>query len=360
MKTLGILTSGGDCAGLNIAVKAATHRAILNYGAKVIGIKQGSNGLFARPVNCMELTLDSFDGFIERNGGTFLGTINRGDPFNYAMEDGSRQDISPDIIAGYNLLGLDGLIVVGGDGSFGIMQKMQQLSEDFKFIGIPKTIDNDVHGTDNAIGFATAVEVATSALDKLQPTAASHNRVMIMEVMGRDAGFIALHSGIAGNADIILIPELTYSIEGIKNKILERVNSGKNFSLVVVAESVTKEDGEPIKTQHSHNQIRYGGIGDYLAHTISQSTNAETRVTTLGHVQRGASPCPADRLLAAQFGVHAVDLAMNGKSGRMVAIQNNKITDIDVNEVVAKTQTVARDNNLIQVAVNLGIYVGDL
>ena len=360
MKTIGILTSGGDCAGLNIAVKAATYHAIINYGAKVIGIKQGSNGLFTRPVSCMELTLDTFDGFIERNGGTFLGTINRGDPFNYLFPDGSRQDISADIIAGYNLLGLDSLIVVGGDGSFGIMQRLHQLNNDFRFIGIPKTIDNDVHCTDNAIGFATAVEVATSALDKLQPTAASHNRVMIMEVMGRDSGYIGLYSGIAGNADIILIPEIPYSIEGITNKIQARINDGKSFSLVVVTESVKKEDGEPIKTQHSHNQIRYGGIGDYLAHVISSNTNAETRVMSLGHLQRGATPCASDRILATQFGTKAVDLTMSGKTGRMVAIQNDKIVDVDVKEVVTKSQTVTLKHNLIKTAADLGIYIGDL
>ncbi|MBL0942245.1 MAG: ATP-dependent 6-phosphofructokinase [Alphaproteobacteria bacterium] len=357
-KRIGILTSGGDCAGLNAVIRAVTYRALQGFGWKVYGIKQGTRGLLQRPVSFQELELETFDCNILRMGGTILGTTNKGDPFSYPMPDGTLKDRSEEIIEGCKMLNLDALIGIGGDGSLAILNRLMKQGG-INFVGIPKTIDNDLGVTESSIGFSTAVEVATEALDRLQPTAASHDRVMILEVMGRDAGHIALNAGIAGGADVILIPEISYQIDNIASKIRSLIERGRNFALVVVAEAVKSEDGRPMTIKDIDGRERYGGIGHYLAERITEATGAETRFTVLGHVQRGGQPNASDRVLASALGVHAVDLIAHNKFNRIVAWQNRKVIDVTIEEAVAKYQAVDPQGTLIRTARGLGICLGD-
>ena len=356
IERIGILTSGGDCAGLNAVLRAVVLRASSAYGWRVIGIREGTHGLLRRPVEADELDPDQFTGNLLRQGGTILGTTNYGDPFAYPMPDGSRKDRADEAIEGYRALGLHALIGIGGDGSLAILRKLSQRG-DFPFVGIPKTIDNDVGLTENSIGYSTAVDVATEALDRLQPTAASHNRVMVLEVMGRDAGHIAIAAGISGGADVILIPEIPYSMAGVAAKIESVRQSGRNFALVVVAEAVATEDGEKVT---SGDSARYGGIGHYLGKRIAEETDAVTRVTVLGHVQRGGTPSPRDRLYASAFGVHAVDLIAEGKFDRMVAWRNRRCTDVPLADAIASYHTVDPHGALVRTAQGLGIYMGEI
>lgn len=356
-KRIGILTSGGDCAGLNAVIRAAVHRA-RHHGWEVVGIEDGTHGLLSRPVRCVHLDTNKVDGAMMRLGGTILGTTNKGDPFAYPIPDGSKLDRSNEIIDGLRELGVDGVIGIGGDGSMAILRKLAQQGG-FKLIGIPKTIDNDLGITETSVGFDTAVAVATEALDRLQPTAASHDRVMVLEVMGRDAGHIALSAGIAGGADVILLPELRWSIEGIADKIRRLQEGGRNFALVVVSEAVKTMEGAAAKQEFADGQKRYGGIGNYIGHMIAEATGAETRVTVLGHVQRGCPPSHSDRLLASAFGVAAVDLLAEGKSDRLLAWSNRTIIDTPIEDAIKTYAAVDVNGILVRTARGLGIYVGD-
>ncbi|MQX38145.1 ATP-dependent 6-phosphofructokinase [Roseospira navarrensis] len=358
VRRLGVLTSGGDCAGLNAVIRAVTYRAVRTYGWKVFGIIDGSMGLMERPLRYRELDLDMFSGTMLREAGTFLGTVNRGDPFNFPMPDGSTKDRSLDFVDGFNKLELDALIVIGGDGSMKILSQLCDRGA-IKMVGVPKTIDNDVHHTDFAVGFTTAVNVVTEALDRLQPTAASHHRVMILEVMGRDAGHIAINAAISGGADVALIPEIPYRLESIARKIEAVMREGRNHALVVVAEGVKTEDGQVPTKAESHSQVRYGGIGQYLSENLAAKTELETRVTTLGHIQRGGTPSTRDRLLASAFGVHAVDMVAEGKWGHMVAWRDNGVVEVPLEDVCIGPRTLDPDGPLIKVARGLGIYVGE-
>jgi phosphofructokinase-like protein len=348
IKRIAILTSGGDCAGLNAVIRAVAHRAIEGYGWEVLGLRYGTQGLIQNPNQYCNLTLDMLDGNMLRLGGTILGTTNKGAPFDHAKE----------IMAAIKELKIDAIIGVGGDGSLKILNDLMKI-DNVKFIGIPKTIDNDLGCTEISIGFSTAVEVATEALDRLQPTAASHDRVMILEVMGRDAGHIALNAGIAGGADIILIPEIRYSIANIAKKIKKINERGRNFALVVVAESVKTESGKSSVIIDIEGRKRYGNIGHYLAERITEATKAETRCTVLGHVQRGGQPNASDRVLAGALGVHAVDLIAEGKFGRMVAWQNRKVISVPLEEAIAQYEAVDVKGTLVQTARGLGICLGD-
>ena len=347
VKKIGILTSGGDCGGLNAVVRAATLRAINKYQWKVFGIRDGTLGLLKNPLDVLELTTKHFDGNLMRMGGTFLGTNNKG--------NASEQKV----LEGFKKLELDALIGIGGDGSMKILQKLTQKG-DINFVGIPKTIDNDVKDNDLSIGYDTAVDVATNALDMLQPTAASHRRAMILEVMGRDAGHIALNSGIAGGADVILIPEIPYSLKKIADHIDNIRTQGRNHALIVVAEAVKKEDGSKATVKFVDGQVRLGGIGTYLGDEIYKLTDAETRVTVLGHVQRGAQPTHRDRLIASAFGVYAVDLIAKEKFNRIVVWKNRGVTDIDLDTIAGQSKTINISDPLIKVAQGLGIYVGEI
>jgi 6-phosphofructokinase 1 len=358
-KTIGILTSGGDCAGLNTVLKAVTYRAIQQYGWKVIGIRQGTLGLLKDPIDAKELTLKDFDSATARMGGTILGTTNKGNPFDFTMPDGRRLDRSDEITQACQKLGLDAIIGVGGDGSLKILHGLFSKAN-LPFVGIPKTIDNDLGSTERAIGFSTAVDIATEALDRLQPTAASHDRIMILEVMGRDAGHIALSAGIAGGADVIVIPEIPYSLQKIADKLKALLSRGRNFALIIVAEAVKTEKGEPLQIKEpTTGRERFGGIGHYFADRLSELTGAESRFMVLGHVQRGAQPNAHDRVLAAAFGVKAVDLIAEGKYDRMVAWNNRNVIDVPVLEAIAQYSCVNPHDALVQTARGLGISFGD-
>lgn len=358
-KTIGILTSGGDCGGLNAAIRAVVSRAVLGYGWRVLGIHDGTMGLLRRPLDFEELDLRIATVNILRLGGTILGTTNKGDPFAFPMVDGSVKDRSGEVIAGVRELGLDAIIGIGGDGSFAILRRLAQQGG-LNLVGIPKTIDNDVGATENSIGYHTAVMVAAEALDRLQPTAASHDRVMILEVMGRDAGHIALAAGIAGGADVILIPEIPYTLEAIAGHIEKVRRQGRNFALVVVAEAVKDVTGRRVRRQHSGGGVTYGGIGHALGDALARLTGAETRVTVLGHVQRGGQPTWSDRMIGSAFGVHAVDLIAAGKFDRMVAWQNRAVVDVPLAEAVAAPQQVDPDSALVRTARGLGVCLGDV
>ncbi len=356
-KKIGILTSGGDCAGLNAAIRAVVHAAH-QKGWETIGILDGTAGLLCEVPQVRVLHPNDFDGNILRQGGTILGTTNKGNPFAFPMPDGTLKDRSYEITDGFKKLGLDAVVGIGGDGSFAILSKLAAQGN-INMVGIPKTIDNDIGKTEASIGFDTAVAVATEALDRLQPTAASHDRVMILEVMGRDAGHIALNAGIAGGADIILIPEIKYDLDKIAAKIARVKKSGRNFALMVVSEAVKTEKGEKFEMTYYGGEKRYGGIGQYLAGKIADATESETRVTVLGHVQRGSPPTCNDRLLASAFGAKAVDLIDQKKYNRMVAWQNRQIVDVAIADAIAAYQEVNLNDTLVQTARALGICLGD-
>jgi 6-phosphofructokinase 1 len=358
IKRIGLLTSGGDCAGLNAVLRAVVLHATSNKGWEVIGVRQGTAGLMARPVSAERLDPHAMSVGLLRQGGTVLGTTNRGDPFAFPMADGHLLDRSEEVIEGYRMLGLDALIGIGGDGSFDILRRLAQKGG-LNLVGIPKTIDNDLGLTEISIGHDTAVQVATEALDRLQPTAASHDRVMILEVMGRDAGHIALSAGIAGGADVILIPEIPYRMERVAAKIEDIKRQGRNFGLVVVAEAVLTEAGGTVTRVHVGGKATYGGIGHYVSDRLAALTGAETRVTVLGHLQRGAPPDPRDRVIAQAFGVHAVDLIEAGKFDRMVAWQDRSVVDVPILEAIERNQVVDPNGTLVHTARGLGISFGD-
>lgn len=355
IRTLALLTSGGDCAGLNAVIRAVVHRAVEGYGWRVIGIRQGTLGLLGRPVDAVELGLKVAGSELLRMGGTILGTTNRGDPFAFPMPGGRKRNRSKEFIEGFRLTGADALIGVGGDGSFAILRRLAQQGG-IRLVGIPKTIDNDVGATENAVGYHTAVTVATEALDRLQPTAASHDRVMILEVMGRDAGHIALAAGIAGGADVILIPEVPYTVSGVARQIDSLRRRGRNCALIVVAEAVRDPGGKSVRQRQTGT---YGGVGGHLAEALAPVTGAEIRVTVLGHVQRGGEPTWSDRLIAQAFGVHAVDLVARGGFDRMVAWQNRTVIDVPLADAVVAPHTVDPLGTLVQTARGLGISMGD-
>lgn len=356
-KCIGILTSGGDCAGLNAVIRAVVYRATGTYNWKVMGIRQATNGLMSRPPEAIPLDIEKVDSWLTI-GGTMLGTTNKGDPFAFPMPDGTLRDRSDDIIEGYHQLGLDALIGIGGDGSLAILRKIAQQGN-LNLVAIPKTIDNDVGITERSIGFDTAVNIATEALDRLHFTAASHSRVMIVEVMGRDAGHIAISAGISGGADIILIPEIPYTISKICAQIQERQDRGKNYCLIIVAEAVRTEEGELVMQTNRLGQSRLGGIGQYLADTISDCSGAETRVTVLGHIQRGGTPSSLERLIASAFGVAAVDLIAEEKYDCMVSWQKREVVRVPLEDAIAKYRPVDFDGTLVKTARGLGICLGD-
>ena len=355
-KKIGILTSGGDCAGLNAVIRAVTRCAIKVHGWEVWGISKATHGLMSRPPEAIQLEVKQVDPFLTMSG-TFLGTTNKGDPFAFPMPDGSLADRSNEIIEGYHQLGLDALIGIGGDGSLAILRKLAQQGN-INLVGIPKTIDNDVGITERSIGFDTAVNIATEALDRLHFTAASHSRVMIVEVMGRDAGHIALNAGIAGGANIILIPEINYKLENICRQIKERQSRGRDYSIVIVSEAVCTESGELLEQGHFAD-CRLGGIGQYLAEKITEMSGAETRVTVLGHTQRGGISSPLDRILASAFGVAAVELIKQEKYDQMVTWQERSVKSVPIAEAIKDYRAVDPQGALIKTARGLGICLGD-
>ncbi len=352
-----MLTSGGDCAGLNAVIRAVVARAVLGHGWRVLGIHQGTHGLLRRPVEATPLDLHNANPSMARMAGTILGTTNYGDPFAYPT-DGGLIDRSAEVIEGIRLLGLDALIGIGGDGSMAILRRLAQQGG-IPFVGIPKTIDNDVGATENSVGYHTAVMVATEAIDRLQPTAASHDRVMVLEVMGRDSGHIALAAGIAGGADVILVPEIPYKLELVAAHIARLRHAAHNFAIVVVAEAVRDNAGARVERRHALGNATYGGIGHVLGEALACMTKAETRVTVLGHVQRGGQPTWDDRLLACAFGVHAVDLVAEGKFDRLVVWQNRRVLDVPLIAAFDRAPLLVSDDTLVGIARGLGVCLGD-
>ncbi|MFZ7103494.1 MAG: 6-phosphofructokinase [Peptococcaceae bacterium] len=355
---LGVLTGGGDCPGLNAVIRAVTRTAI-SRGDKVFGFKDGFKGLIENKY--ITLNHDSVSGILFK-GGTILGTTNRDNPLQYQQIINGEKvyaDMSEVINKNYHSLGLDCLIVIGGDGTMRMTNEVAAKTE-INTVGVPKTIDNDIVGTELTFGFSSAVDVATEALDRLHSTAESHHRVMILEVMGRDAGWIALHAGIAGGADIILIPEIPYSIPGIVNTINDRIKRGKLFSLIIVAEGVKTLQGDHIVRdveERDISLIKLGGISNWLARTIEEAGSVECRSTILGHLQRGGSPNSFDRVFCTQLGAKAVELAYGGRFQEMAALVDNKVVSVPLS-VVKGIKLVNPQGPLVKTARNIGISFG--
>lgn len=318
---IGVCTGGGDCPGLNAAIRAIALHGTETYGFQVYGIFDSYNGLESRPIRAMELTKDHVHDIQDR-GGTILGTYNRGGLFT----DPGGHERAKRVIGGIKSLNLDALIVIGGEGTQTMAQYL--VDQGVPVIGVPKTIDNDLPKTDQTIGFSSCVSLVADSLNRLKSTAESHDRVMILEVMGRDSGFIALHGGIAGGADIILLPEVPFSYNEIIEKLKKRKSEGRKYSLVVVSEGAYEKNSEPHYKSNVGGKMNLGGIGQTVAQRIYESTGMETRVTVLGHLQRGGSPVAEDKLLATRFGVHAVDLIAQKKFGHVVVLQDNKISQV--------------------------------
>ncbi len=359
MHRLAVLTGGGDCPGLNAVIRAIAKSAHY-YGLEVLGVKDGYHG--AVEGDFMPLTLKSVSGILPR-GGTILGTTNRDNPFAYeTIVDGSTQilDRSGDLIQNLKDNDVNALIVIGGDGSLNIALKLASLG--LKVIGIPKTIDNDLMATDQTFGFQTAVETAMEALDRLHTTAESHHRIMVLEVMGRYAGWIALYAGVAGGADVILIPEIPYNLNRVVQALEQREKSGKKFSIIVVAEGAKPRGGDIVverMVSGRFDPIKLGGIGDKIGLELEEVCNMETRVTVLGHLQRGGSPNSYDRVLSSLYGVAAVDAALSEKFGIMVALRGQDIVRVPLHEAVDKIKTVPLDHQLLKAARHLRIELGE-
>ncbi len=360
IKRIGVLTGGGDCPGLNAVIRAVVKTAVNRYNLEVIGFLDGFGGLIKNMAKRLDLA--SVSGILPR-GGTILGTTNRDNPFRYPMtQDGERiyVDMSEHIMSNLTEMKIDALVVIGGDGSLSIAREFWQ--KGLPVVGVPKTIDNDLSATDVTFGFDTALVTATEALDKLHTTAESHHRVMVLEVMGRYAGWIALHSGVAGGADVILIPEIPFKMENVCRKIVGRKVQGKKFSIVVVAEGAKKDGGEMViqkVIEDSADPIRLGGIGNVIGNEIEQCTGMETRVTVLGHLQRGGGPTPFDRLLGTRYGAHAVHILMEGKFGEMVCLHGTAIESVPIVDAVTELRKVPVNGDIVFAAKSVGIGFGD-
>jgi ATP-dependent phosphofructokinase / diphosphate-dependent phosphofructokinase len=351
-KRIGILTGGGDCPGLNAVIRAAVRTAIRDHDMKVLGIQLGFEGLLTG--STIQLSNESIRGILPK-GGTLLRTTNRGNPFEYPTSDGKVEDRSKVVVENIGKLGIDGIIAIGGDGTLKIAQRLCDMG--VPMVAVPKTIDNDLAATDYTFGFMTAVAVATDAVDRLHTTAESHDRVMILEVMGRHAGWIALHAGLAGGADIILIPEIAYRPEEIVNSIRERQHEGTKFDIIVVAEGAKREGGE--ETYLDKGARRLGGVAYQVAADIAQQTDLEIRVTVLGHIQRGGSPIAYDRILATRFGKAAADLLGHREFGKMVALRGDDIVSVPIREAISNPKLVDPDGEMVRTARSVGISFGD-
>lgn len=352
-KQIGILTGGGDAPGLNAVIRAVVRTAVGEFGMKVSGIEDSFEGILG-DTHTMKLTPKTVSGILPR-GGTILGTRNRG---SFArMVDGKpffpEMPIS-EALANLDILGIEALIVLGGEGTLAIAEQFHKRG--FPIIGVPKTIDNDLAATELTFGFMTAIDVATEALDRLHTTAASHDRVMILEVMGRNTGWIALHAGLAGSADIILIPEVPFSFETVAEKVMLREKAGSRFTNIVVAEGA-REIGKA-EMYSDTQELRLGGIGDYVSREVGRLTGKESRSVVLGHLQRGGSPNAFDRMLGTNFGACAVRALMSGELGKMVALQAGTIVTVPLSDACANIKTVPIDGQLVRTARDIGISFG--
>lgn len=360
IKKIGILTGGGDCPGLNAVIRAVTKPAIQKFGIDVVGFKDGYAGLIEKRFRV--LSDFSVSGIMSK-GGTILGTSNRASPFRYPILKKSEvvyEDVSKKTLKNVKEMRLDGLIAIGGDGTLKIALELSKLG--MNIIGVPKTIDNDLDQTDFTFGFDSAVSVATEAVDRLHTTAESHHRIMILEVMGRYAGWIALYAGVAGGGDIILIPEIPFDLNKICAKVKERIRHGKNFSIIVVAEGACPLNSKQVvlrMVKDSPDPIRLGGIAAQLSGQIEEITGLESRFTVLGHLQRGGSPTAFDRLLATRFGYEALRLFCDKKFRRMVALKGDQIVSVPLEKAVGRLKKVPKDHPLIRAARAVGTSFGD-
>lgn len=358
VKRIGILTGGGDCPGLNAVIRGVTKPALDN-GLTVLGILDGFEGLVEG--KAIELYNKDVSGILA-TGGTILGSSNKGDPFHWPEEvEGKIKilDRSKDALKNYEAWNLDAVIAIGGDGTMHISQKLIDMG--MNIVGVPKTIDNDLEATDQTFGHDSAVFVVSEALDRLHTTASSHHRVMVIEVMGRYAGWIALHGGLAGGADVILIPEIPFDWNVVYDKVLMRNMMGKRFSIVCVAEGAKPKDGTLItkgKDIKRTDPIQLGGIGEYVAKKISENTGLETRYTVLGHLQRGGTPTPYDRILSTKFGTYAIQLAIKKQFGKMVALKGNEIKSVPISEAIARQKLVKPNDQAVLAASAVGVSFG--
>jgi 6-phosphofructokinase 1 len=348
MKRIAVLTGGGDCPGLNAVLRALTLSLHKAKGPELVGLCDAYFGLLDEPPRLLHLTPSVVANILD-DGGTILGTSNSGDPFSW---DG--RDRSEDVLGRCKDLGIDGLISIGGDGSTKIAAALME--QGMPVIAVPKTIDNDVEGTDVTFGFESALRCATDALDRLRTTGESHRRVMVLETMGRDAGWIALAAGIAGGADIIIIPEIPYDLERIAEQIAEMRGRGRSYALAVVAEGARPQGGAPLFRDPEH--ARLGGVGWVLARQIEERTGVECRATQLGHLQRGGSPSPVDRVLATSFGAAAARCVLANEWNVMVALKAGRITTVPIKEIAGKIRTVPQMHPLILTAKSLGVCMG--
>ena len=365
-RRIGILTGGGDCPGLNAVIRGAVHRLLRAYRIQPVGVEDAFNGLLETPNRLPWLNLANVSGILS-TGGTILGTTNHGDPFAFpvpqANGDIKLEDLAHKIKANLEANQIEGLICIGGDGTLSIAEKLMRLHK-VPVVGVPKTIDNDVANTDWTFGHHTAVQTATNCIDMLHSTAESHDRVMVVEVMGRDAGHIAVAAGVAGGADIILIPEIPFTWQPIIDKIKRRKQYGRAFSIVVVAEGAKDVDGNTFtetltEKEQLGRKAKLGGIGHWVAKKLSDAADLETRVTVLGHLQRGGSPTAFDRMLATAFGAKAADLAAEGNWGRMVALKTPHVVSLPLESGIAHPRQVEPDSAWIQAGRAVGICFGD-
>jgi 6-phosphofructokinase 1 len=357
-RRIGIVTGGGDCPGLNAVIRAVVKSA-LNRGWEVYGIERGYDGLMHKGrVHRMDAI--SVRG-IAHQGGTILGTTNRGNPFQFPIEKRGKTvlvDLSEKVVESFHRLNLDALVVIGGDGTLRIADRLAKLG--IPIVGVPKTIDNDLAATELTFGFNTAVTTATDAIDKLHATAESHERVMVVEVMGRYAGWIALYSGVAGGADVILIPEIRFSMDAVAARIRERWRQRRNFAIVVVAEGARPQGGEFFfKEAMPGREPRLTGAGEFVATEIQRLTGRESRSLVLGHLQRGGQPTASDRLLSTRFGAAAVRAIERGEKNCMVALRSARIVTVPLERAVSETKFVPLDSDSIASARELGISFGD-
>ena len=357
---IAILTGGGDCPGINAVIRAVAKKTILECGFEVIGIKDGYEGLVRN--RHRRLKYNDVSGILT-TGGTILGTSNISNPYHYATKKNGRvefSDVSKTTVSNFEKLAADCLVCIGGDGTLIIAEHL--CKDGVPIVGIPKTIDNDLLGTDITFGFDSAVSIATEAIDRIHSTAQSHHRVMIVEVMGRNTGWIALYSGVAGGGDIILIPEIPYDIENVVDRVRERHKTGKRFSIIVISEGSREKGGNPVVRRtvaESTDPIRYGGVSLVLGKKIEEITGIETRSVILGHLQRGGVPTPYDRVLATTLGTKAVELVAEQKYGFMVGIKNNVAVEVPLQEVAKGRRAVPLDHPLLRAAKSVATCFGD-
>ncbi|MAE64352.1 MAG: 6-phosphofructokinase [Phycisphaeraceae bacterium] len=361
LQRIGVLTGGGDCPGLNAVIRAVAKSALNRHSIEVFGIEDGFLGLIQNRVHRLEQADVSN---ILTLGGTILGTSNKADPSRYPVRraDGrvEFQDVTDRCLEHIEQRHLDALVVIGGDGTMTVASNLVSLG--VPCVGVPKTIDNDLVGTDVTFGFQTAVSIATEALDRVHTTAASHHRAIVVEVMGRNAGWIALHAGVASGADVILLPEIPYSLETVCDFVRARSRHGKRFSILCVSEGARPRDGEQVVARRdplSPEPVRLGGIGQKVAEDIEAACSIETRSIVLGHVQRGGTPIAADRVLATEFGYAAIDRVVGGETGCLVVMKGRTVGQVPLTEVAGKQRTIPIDHPLVAAARDVGTCFGE-